>query len=196
MDEADRWFAQSETARASQGGVAVCVHLRRLQPAPNSEAEGRVCVKPGADAPAAAATAGSMASGDKISISTWRATRLQLAQPSFFRRLLEATDARNELTRLRGELDTVDSDRKVLKAKLDDKERLIDELSARLDALEKAGQTGGFIQTRDGSGRPGANQTHGQPIPQLNQPNGKLEPGEQKKPATIGARTGAGPAHG
>ena len=31
---------------------------------------------------------------------------------------LEATDARNELTRLRGELDAVDSDRKVLKAKL------------------------------------------------------------------------------
>src|SRR5258708_24813161 len=98
MDEADRWFAQSETARASQGGVAVCVHLRRLQPAPNSEAEGRVCVKPGADAPAAAATAGSMASGDKISISTWRATRLQLAQPSFFRRLLEPLLALNTVS--------------------------------------------------------------------------------------------------
>ena len=48
---------------------------------------------------------------------------------------LEATDARNELTRLRGELDTVDGERKVLKAKLDDKERLIDELSVRLYAL-------------------------------------------------------------
>src|SRR5258708_33819009 len=72
---------------------------------------------------------------------------------------LEATDARNELTRLRGELDTVDSERKVLKAKLDDKERLIDELSARLDALEKAGQTGCSIPPRNGSGSPGPKHT-------------------------------------
>src|SRR6202022_2665692 len=56
---------------------------------------------------------------------------------------LEATDARNELTRLRGELDTVDSERKVLKAKLDDKERLINELSVGLDALDRAGHPGG-----------------------------------------------------
>src|SRR4029077_20144570 len=82
---------------------------------------------------------------------------------------LEATDARNELTRLRGELDTVDSDRKVLKAKLDDKERLIDELSVRLDALEKGGEGGGWTKPREGTGTPGRNETESKLIARINQ---------------------------
>jgi hypothetical protein len=100
---------------------------------------------------------------------------------------LEATDARNELTRLRGELDTVDSERKVLKAKLDDKERLIDELSARLDALEKAGQTGGSIQPRNGSGTPGPNETERKLIARINQLTEQLEAEKQKNRTLKGA---------
>src|SRR6202051_3879080 len=100
---------------------------------------------------------------------------------------LEATDARNELTRLRGELDTVDSDRKVLKAKLDDKERLIDELSARLDALEKAGQTGGSIQPRNGSGTPGPNETERKLIARINQLTEQLGAEKQKNRTLKGA---------
>src|SRR6202044_1565648 len=100
---------------------------------------------------------------------------------------LEATDARNELTRLRGELDTVDSDRKVLKAKLDDKERLIDELSVRLDALEKAGQTGSSIQPRNGSGTPGPNETERKLIARINQLTEQLEAEKQKNRTLKGA---------
>jgi uncharacterized coiled-coil DUF342 family protein len=100
---------------------------------------------------------------------------------------LEATDARNELTRLRGELDTVDSERKVLKAKLDDKERLIDELSARLDALEKAGQTGSSIQPRNGSGTPGRNETESKLIARINQLTEQLEAEKQKNRTLKGA---------
>jgi hypothetical protein len=73
---------------------------------------------------------------------------------------LEATDARNELTRLRGELDTVDSERKVLKAKLDDKERtrlrqqaldwLRQDLTWWGERLDKAGaETSAQAQVRD-----------------------------------------------
>jgi hypothetical protein len=54
---------------------------------------------------------------------------------------LETTDARNELARVRGELDNIDSERKVLRAKLDEKEKLVDDLSARLSVLEKATRT-------------------------------------------------------
>jgi hypothetical protein len=100
---------------------------------------------------------------------------------------LEASDARNELTRLRGELDTVDSDRKVLKAKLDDKERLIDELSARLDALEKAGQTGGSTPTRNGNGTAGRNETESKLIARINQLTEQLEAEKQKNRALKGA---------
>ena len=100
---------------------------------------------------------------------------------------LEATDARNELTRLRGELDTVDSDRKVLKAKLDDKERLIDELSARLDALEKGGQTGSSIQPRNGSGTPGRNEAESKLIARINQLTEQLEAEKQKNRTLKGA---------
>ena len=59
---------------------------------------------------------------------------------------LETTDARNELTRVRGELDSVDSERKLLKAKLDEKEKLVDDLSVRLSALEKGEQNGSSVR--------------------------------------------------
>ena len=77
--------------------------------------------------------------------------------------------------------------RKVLKAKLDDKERLIDELSARLDALEKAGQTGGSIQPRNGSGTPGPNETERKLIGRINQLTEQLEAEKQKNRTLKGA---------
>jgi hypothetical protein len=100
---------------------------------------------------------------------------------------LEATDARTELTRLRGELDTVDSERKILKAKLDDKERLIDELSARLDAIEKAGQAGNSIQARAGNGTPARNETESKLIGRINQLTEQLEAEKQKNRTLKGA---------
>ena len=100
---------------------------------------------------------------------------------------LEATDARNELTRLRGELDTVDSDRKILKSKLEDKERMIDELSARLDALEKAGPTGTSTQPRNGSGTPGRNESESKLIARINQLTEQLEAEKQKNRTLKGA---------
>ena len=62
---------------------------------------------------------------------------------------LETTDARNELTRVRAELDSVDSERKLLKAKLDEKEKLVDDLSVRLSALEKGDQNSGGPVRKD-----------------------------------------------
>jgi len=100
---------------------------------------------------------------------------------------LEATDARNELTRLRGELDAVDSDRKVLKSKLEDKERMIDELSARLDALEKAGTAGTSTQPRNGSGTPGRNESESKLIARINQLTEQLEAEKQKNRTLKGA---------
>jgi hypothetical protein len=97
---------------------------------------------------------------------------------------LETTDARNELTRVRGELDTVDSDRKVLKSKLEDKERMIDELSARLDALEKAGPNGTSTQPRNGNGTPGRNEAESKLIARINQLTEQLE-GEKQKNRTL-----------
>jgi len=61
---------------------------------------------------------------------------------------LRTTDANNELTRVRSELDNVDSDRKLMKAKLEAKEKLVDDLSARLSALEKGEQIGDTVTAR------------------------------------------------
>ena len=68
---------------------------------------------------------------------------------------LETTDARNELTRVRGELDSIDSERKLLKAKLEEKEKLVDDLSIRLSALEKGEQNGGSGTGRTQNGSRG-----------------------------------------
>ena len=58
---------------------------------------------------------------------------------------LEASDALDELTRIRGELDNLDGERKVLKAKLEEKEKLVDTLLPRLSALEKSGLNASFV---------------------------------------------------
>lgn len=100
---------------------------------------------------------------------------------------LETTDARNELTRVRGELDSVDSERKLLKAKLDEKEKLVDDLSVRLSALEKGEQNGGAIPARAQNGGPGHGESEGRLIARINQLTQQLEAEKQKNRALKGA---------
>ncbi len=100
---------------------------------------------------------------------------------------LETTDARNELTRVRGELDSVDSERKLLKAKLDEKEKLVDDLSVRLSALEKGDQTGGTIPGRAQNDGPGHGESEGRLIARINQLTQQLDAEKQKNRALKGA---------
>ena len=100
---------------------------------------------------------------------------------------LETTDARNELSRVRGELDSVDSERKLLKAKLDEKEKLVDDLSVRLSALEKGEQNGGSIPARTQNGGPGHGESEGRLIARINQLTQQLEAEKQKNRALKGA---------
>lgn len=100
---------------------------------------------------------------------------------------LETTDARNELTRVRGELDSVDSERKLLKAKLDEKEKLVDDLSVRLSALEKGEQSGGTIPARAQNGGSGHGESEGRLIARINQLTQQLEAEKQKNRALKGA---------
>ena len=100
---------------------------------------------------------------------------------------LETTDARNELSRVRGELDSVDSERKLLKAKLDEKEKLVDDLSVRLSALEKGEQNGGSIPARTQNGGPGHGESEGRLIARINQLTQQLEVEKQKNRALKGA---------
>ena len=100
---------------------------------------------------------------------------------------LEATDARNELTRLRGELDTVDSERKVLKAKLDDKERLIDELSVRWTLSRRRDRPAVRSSRGTGAEHQGRNETESKLIARINQLTEQLEAEKQKNRTLKGA---------
>ena len=100
---------------------------------------------------------------------------------------LETTDARNELTRVRTELDSVDSERKLLKAKLDEKEKLIDDMSVRLSALEKGDQNSGTIPIRAQNGGPAHGESEGRLIARINQLTQQLESEKQKNRALKGA---------
>ena len=100
---------------------------------------------------------------------------------------LETTDAKNELTRVRSELDSVESDRKLLKAKLDEKEKLVDDLSVRLSALEKGEQNGGMIPTRTQSSSAGFGEPEGRLIARINQLTQQLEAEKQRNRALKGA---------
>src|SRR5215469_2607059 len=63
---------------------------------------------------------------------------------------VEAEDARRELTRVRSELDKVDSERKAIKAQLEQKEKTVDDLSARVSILEAAGMSRGPVEVSRG----------------------------------------------
>jgi len=100
---------------------------------------------------------------------------------------LETTDARNELTRVRGELDSSDSERKLLKAKLDEKEKLVDDLSIRLSALEKCEQNGGSGTGRIQNGAAGNAESESRLIARINQLTQQLDAEKQKNRALKGA---------
>lgn len=100
---------------------------------------------------------------------------------------LETTDARNELSRVRGELDSVDSDRKLLKAKLDEKEKLVDDLSVRLSALERGEQNSGTIPARTQNGGPGHGESEGRLIARINQLTQQLDAEKLKNRTLKGA---------
>ena len=98
---------------------------------------------------------------------------------------LEADDARSELTRLRGELDHVDGERKVLKAKLEEKEKVVDNMSVRLNALEKSGVSLGRVaQENVGTGSVGS---ESKLIARINQLTQQLELERQKNRTLKGA---------
>jgi len=99
---------------------------------------------------------------------------------------LETTDARNELTRVRAELDSVDSERKLLKAKLDEKEKLLDDMSLRLSALEKGDQNGGTNPARAQNGGPSHGESEGRLIARINQLTQQLEAEKLKNRALKG----------
>ena len=99
---------------------------------------------------------------------------------------LETTDARNELTRVRAELDSVDSERKLLKAKLDEKEKLVDDMSLRLSALEKGDQNGGTNPARAQNGGPSHGESEGRLIARINQLTQQLEAEKLKNRALKG----------
>ena len=100
---------------------------------------------------------------------------------------LETTDARNELTRVRGELDSVDSERKLLKAKLDEKEKLVDDLSVRLSALERGEQSAGSSTGRTQNGGVSNGESEGRLIARINQLTQQLEAEKQKNRTLKGA---------
>jgi hypothetical protein len=91
------------------------------------------------------------------------------------------------LARVRGELDNSDSERKVLRAKLDEKEKLVDDLSARLSVLEKGDQYGGPAQARTQNGNSGSGESESRLIARINQLTQQLETEKQKNRTLKGA---------
>jgi len=100
---------------------------------------------------------------------------------------LETSDVRNELMRVRGELDSVESERKLLKAKLDEKEKLVDDLSIRLGVLERGEQNGGMIPARTQSSGAGFGEPEGRLIARINQLTQQLDAEKQRNRALKGA---------
>jgi hypothetical protein len=98
---------------------------------------------------------------------------------------LEAEDARSELMRLRGELDTMDGERKMLKAKLEEKDKVLDNLSARLNALEKSGPA--LVPAAKDNGALGHAESESKLVARINQLTQQLELEKQKNRTLKGA---------
>jgi hypothetical protein len=75
----------------------------------------------------------------------------------------------------------------LLKAKLDEKEKLVDDLSVRLSALEKGEQNGGMIPARTQSGSAGFGEPEGRLVARINQLTQQLEAEKQRNRALKGA---------
>jgi hypothetical protein len=100
---------------------------------------------------------------------------------------VEADDARKELTRVRSELDKVDSERKAIKSKLDEKEKVVDDLSARVRSLEtSAGNFSPAPANRQNASEP-RDETERRLIARINQLTQQLEAEKQKNRGLKGA---------
>jgi len=75
----------------------------------------------------------------------------------------------------------------LLKAKLDEKEKLVDDLSIRLSALEKGEQNGGSGTGRIQNGAAGKGESESRLIARINQLTQQLDSEKQKNRALKGA---------
>jgi hypothetical protein len=100
---------------------------------------------------------------------------------------VDADDARKELARVRSELDKVDSERKAIKAKLDEKEKVVDDLSARVRNLETSGSNGNSAHATRQNGSEVRDETERRLIARINQLTQQLEVEKQKSRALKGA---------
>jgi len=75
----------------------------------------------------------------------------------------------------------------LLKAKLDEKEKLVDDLSIRLSALEKREQNGGSGTGRTQNGAAGNGESESRLIARINQLTQQLDAEKQKNRALKGA---------
>ena len=100
---------------------------------------------------------------------------------------VEAEDARRELTRVRSELDKVDSERKAIKAKLEEKEKVVDDLSVRVGSLEQSGGNGSASPGNRQNGNEPRDETERRLIARINQLTQQLEAEKQKNRALKGA---------
>jgi hypothetical protein len=100
---------------------------------------------------------------------------------------VDADDARKELARMRGELDKVDGERKAAIAKLEEKEKVVDNLSARVRNLESAGANGSPVQTNRGNGSEARDETERRLTARINQLTQQLDAEKQRNRALKGA---------
>jgi hypothetical protein len=100
---------------------------------------------------------------------------------------VEAEDARKELTRVRSELDKSDSERKAMKAKLEEKEKVVDDLSARVRNLETSGGNGNSSPGNRHNGGEPRDEAERRLIARINQLTQQLEAEKQKNRALKGA---------
>jgi hypothetical protein len=100
---------------------------------------------------------------------------------------VEADDARKELASVRSKLDKVDSERKAIQAKLDEKEKVVDDLSARVKNLETSGTNGGAPATNRQNGNESRDEAERRLIARINQLTQQLEAEKQKNRGLKGA---------
>jgi hypothetical protein len=95
--------------------------------------------------------------------------------------MFEANDAREQLERLRAERDNLDSDNRRVKAELEKRDGVIQNLSARVRDLEPL-----FDQNGSGAQRPGGSDTERRLIAKVNQLQQELATEKQKNRALRG----------
>ena len=95
--------------------------------------------------------------------------------------MFEANDAREQLERLRAERDNLDSDNRRVKAELEKRDGVIQNLSARVKDLEPL-----FDQNGSGAQRPGGSDTERRLIAKVNQLQQELATEKQKNRALKG----------